>query len=138
MMIRIPTDLIAKTVTPALKSREEIAGAYLFGSALELCRPDSDIDIGLVIDPLAGPPEEYYERIANSIANRLSRLNGHPFDVVPLNIINSIFAFKVIKSGRLIYNGRPLIVSDFIEKTSRQYAENYPRYWEALKMIVGV
>ncbi|WP_338825109.1 hypothetical protein MHOCP_06710 [Moorella humiferrea] len=138
MMIRIPTDLIAKTVTQALESREEIAGAYLFGSALELCRPDSDIDIGLVIDPLYGPPEEYYERIANSIANRLSRLNGHPFDVVPLNIMNSIFAFKVIRNGRLIYNVRPLIVSDFIEKISRQYAENYPRYREALKIIVGV
>lgn len=59
MMIRIPADLIVKTVTRALESREEIAGAYLFGSALELCRPDSDIDIGLVIDPLAGLPEEY-------------------------------------------------------------------------------
>jgi len=137
-MVRIPLDPIARTVTAALESREEVAGAYVFGSALDLCRPDSDIDIGLVIAPLTGLPEEYYEELVNLIADQLLKYDSHPFDIVPLNIVNSIFAFKVIKNGVLIYNPKPSVVADFIEKTSRQYGENYPRYREALKEITGV
>lgn len=134
----MPIDLIVKTVTPSLETRQEIAAAFLFGSALELCRPDSDIDIGLVVTPLNGFPEHEYERIANAISNELPKLDGHPFDVVPLNTANSIFAFKVIKGGRLIYNRMPSVVTDFIERISRLYGENYPRYREALRTIAGV
>lgn len=137
-MIRIPTGLIVNIVTPVLEKRKEIAGAYLFGSALELCRPDSDIDIGLIISPITGQHEEYYEIITNHIANSLIGLMGHAFDVIALNIVNGIFAYKVIKNGRLIYNSRPAEVTDFMEQTSRHYGENYPRYREALKLIAGV
>jgi predicted nucleotidyltransferase len=55
-MVRVREDLIIKVVVPILEELKEIAGAYLFGSALGLCRPDSDIDIGLVIKPLSGEP----------------------------------------------------------------------------------
>jgi predicted nucleotidyltransferase len=137
-MIKISTELIMNIVTPVLKNRKEIAGAYLFGSALELCRLDSDIDIGLIIAPLAGRPEAYYEEVTNLTANLLIGPPSHTFDVVSLNIMNSIFSFKVIKNGYLIYNSKPAVVNDFIEYTSRQYGENYPRYREALKVIAGV
>lgn len=137
-MIIIPAELIVNIVNPVLKNREEIAGAYLFGSAMELCRSDSDIDIALVITPLTGRPEAYYEQVTNQIANLLIGPPGHTFDVVPLNIMNRIFAFKVIKSGYLIYNSKPAVVTDFIEYTSRQYGENYPRYRESLNLIAGV
>ncbi len=33
---------------------------------------------------------------------RLDSLGGHPFQIVPLNITNCIFAFNVIKHRRLI------------------------------------
>jgi len=134
----IPLDTIVKVITPVLGTEQSVAGAYLFGSALELCRPDSDIDIGLVISPLFGLPEEYYEGVANNVINQLPPVDGHYFDIVPLNIVNSIFAFGVIKKGRLLYNRHPGIITDFIEKTSRLYAENYFRYREALRIIVGV
>lgn len=136
-MVRVHEGLIAKTVGQALEGVEEIAGAYLFGSALELCRPDSDIDIGLVIKPLSGEPEAYYFKMALAVENRLGRLDGHPFDVIPLNTANSIFAFKVIKSGHLIYDRDHETITDFIEIISRHYGENYPRYIESLRDIVG-
>ncbi|HPU78657.1 MAG TPA: nucleotidyltransferase domain-containing protein, partial [Thermosynergistes sp.] len=98
---------------------------------------DSDIDIGLVIKPLSGEPETYYFKMALAVENRLGRLDGHPFDVIPLNTVNSIFAFKVIKSGHLIYDRDHETITDFIEIISRRYGENYPRYIESLRDIVG-
>lgn len=136
-MVRVHEDLIIKVVVPILEEVDKIAGAYLFGSALGLCRPDSDIDIGLVIKPLSGEPESYYFKVALVVEGRLGRLDGHPFDVIPLNTANSIFAFKVIKNGHLIYDRDHETITDFIEITSRRYGENYPRYIKSLKDIVG-
>ncbi len=69
-MVRINEDLIKKAIVSVLEDVEEIAEAFLCGSALGSCRLDS--------------------------------LGGHPFQIVPLNITNCIFAFNVIKHRRLI------------------------------------
>ncbi len=136
-MVRIDEDRIKEAVGSALMDMKEIAGVYLFGSALGLCRPDSDIDIGLVIKPLYGKPDKYYLDIALAAETRLDPIDGHPFQVVPLNITDCIFAFNVIRKGRLIYERDHDAVTDFIEMISRRYGENYPRYIKYLKEIVG-
>lgn len=137
-LVKIPESMIVKIVVPVLASDNRVAGAYLFGSALDYCRPDSDVDIGIVLKPLSGLPEKYYEKAANGLFNRLLRIENHPFDFIPLNIVSSIFAFNVIKKGHLIYNGDTEILSNFIEIISRNYSENYPRDRDALKAIRGV
>jgi len=136
-MVRIDKNLIKNTVFSTLGNMEDIAGVYLFGSALKLCRPDSDIDIGLVIKPLYGKPDKYYLDIALTAEARLDPIDGHPFQVIPLNITDCIFAFKVIRHGQLIYERDHDAVTDFIEIISRRYGENYPRYNKYLKEIVG-
>ena len=136
-MVRIDEDRIKEAVGSALMDMKEIAGVYLFGSALGLCRPDSDIDIGMVIKPLYGKPDKYYLDIALAAETRLDPIDGHPFQVVPLNITDCIFAFNVIRKGRLIYESDHEAVTDFMEIISRRYGENYPRYIKYLKEIVG-
>lgn len=136
-MVRIDEDRIKEAVGSALMDMKEIAGVYLFGSALGLCRPDSDIDIGLVIKPLYGKPDKYYLDIALAAETRLNPIDGHPFQVVPLNITDCIFAFNAIRKGRLIYERGHDAVTDFTEMISRRYGENYPRYIKYLKEIVG-
>ena len=136
-MVRIDEDRIKGAVVSTLMDMKEIAGVYLFGSALGLCRPDSDIDIGLVIKPLYGKPDKYYLDIALAAETRLDPIDGHPFQVVPLNITDCIFAFNVIRKGQLIYESDHEAVTDFIEIISRRYGENYPRYIKYLKEIVG-
>ena len=136
-MVQIDEDRIKGAVGSALMDMKEIAGVYLFGSALELCRPDSDIDIGLVIKPLYGKPDKYYLDIALAAETRLDPIDGHPFQVVPLNITDCIFAFNVIRKGRLIHESDHEAVTDFTEVISRRYSENYPRYIKYLKEIVG-
>lgn len=129
---------IVKTVIPVLREYHHVAGAFHFGSSLGMCRPDSDIDIGLVCGPLAPRSEREYDRLTGSIVNRLLPVDGHHFDLVVLNSLSSILAFRIINSGRLIYQNDPGTVTDFIERVSRQYGENYPRYRAAVRLIVGV
>ncbi len=136
-MVSIDEDRIKEAVGSALMDMKEIAGVYLFGSALGLCRPDSDIDIGLVIKPLYGKPDKYYLDIALAAETGLDPIDGHPFQVVPLNITDCIFAFNVIRKGRLIHESDHEAVTDFTEIISRRYSENYPRYIKYLKEIVG-
>jgi len=137
-LIRIDTAMIAKTVISVLREFQNVAGAFHFGSSLGMCRPDSDIDIALVCIPPEHCREREYERLTNQIINRLSPVDGHPFDLVVLNALPNILAFRIIKNGKLIYCNDPGTVGDFIEKVSRQYGENYPRYREAVRLIVGV
>ncbi|MBS3975988.1 MAG: hypothetical protein KGZ75_04570 [Syntrophomonadaceae bacterium] len=137
-LVRIDTAMIAKTVIPILREFQDVAGAFHFGSSLGMCRPDSDIDIALVCIPLEPCREREYERLTNQIINRLSPVDGHPFDLVVLNSLPDIIAFRIIKNGNLIYRNDPGTVGDFIEKVSRRYGENYPRYQEAVRLIVGV
>jgi len=136
-MVHIDADRIKGAAGSALMDMKDIAGGYLFGSALGLCRPDSDIDIGLVIKPLYGKPDKYYLDIALAAETGLDPIDGHPFQVVPLNITDCIFAFNVIRKGRLIHESDHEAVTDFTEMISRRYSENYPRYIKYLKEIVG-
>ena len=80
--------------------------------------------------------EKEAERITEEMLGALLSLNNHPFDYIILNRSSAIFAYKVITQGQLIYARRLDAVTEFMETVSRQRAENYPRYREALEAIV--
>lgn len=123
-------------VTSILKKFPQVAGAYWFGSSLEACRPDSDIDIGLVLEDI-----KLHERekalLEAEIKDAFCTYNGHPYDIVLLDLANPIFCFKVIREGRLIYAHNHNRVTDVMEYISRRYAESYPRYRAALQEIIA-
>ncbi|SHI78308.1 nucleotidyltransferase domain-containing protein [Desulfofundulus thermosubterraneus] len=50
-LMRVNLDPVVEQVKAALQNFPQVAGAYLFGSILRLCRPDSDIDLGLILEP---------------------------------------------------------------------------------------
>ncbi|MEW5921589.1 MAG: nucleotidyltransferase domain-containing protein [Bacillota bacterium] len=135
-LIRVELTLILEKLIPVLKAQEIVVGAYLFGSILGPCRQDSDIDVGLILKPQISYADKELEIIQARILEKLSPLNNHPFDLVILNRVNAIFAYRVISQGRQIYNIDGDAVTDFIEIICRQRAENYPRYCEALETIV--
>ncbi len=137
-MIKINIDEVCSYVASVVKNVPGIAGAYLFGSALQgKVRPESDIDIGLVPekDSLSERETDFME---SEVCNLLQQFRGHPFDVVTLtmNSNNIIFCFRVIKEGRLIYARNIDRIQDFMEHVSRRYAEVYPRYKQALEEII--
>ncbi|MDK2856282.1 MAG: uncharacterized protein PWQ41_780 [Bacillota bacterium] len=137
-LVRIDLSRVYAQVVDVLSCFPEVIGAYHFGSSLDLCRPDSDIDIGVVLRPLFSFEEKKADKIQNEISNKLRPLDGHPFDVVVLNTLPSVLAFPIVKKGRLVYQADRAAILDFLEALSRRYGEDYPRYAAALKAIVGV
>lgn len=135
-LVKIDIDSVIAKVRTALENFPQVAGAYLFGSALGLCRPDSDIDVGLVLDRSVVPDSFEADRLEAQIALALTPLDGHPFDIVVLNPNDVIFCFTVIKDGRLVYCRDIERVTDVMEYVSRHYAEVYPRYRQALDEIL--
>ena len=125
---------IIEKIIPVLKPRQSVVGAYLFGSVLEEFRPDSDIDLGLLLAQSCSEKEA--EIIREEILMDLPLLKNHPFDMVILNHSSAIFAYKVITKGRLIYTSDAEEVTNFMEIVSRQRAEHYPRYRQALEAVV--
>ncbi len=135
-LVSVDTSAIIEKLNPVLEAQKEVVGAYIFGSILGRCRPDSDIDVGLLLAPLVFYGEREAERITEEMIESLPSFNNHPFDYIILNRSSAIFSYKVITQGQLVYARRLDAVTDFMEKVSRQRAENYPRYREALEAIV--
>jgi predicted nucleotidyltransferase len=51
-MVRVDRDEVTRRITAACSGCRDVAAAYLFGSALGDMRPDSDIDVGVVLRPI--------------------------------------------------------------------------------------
>lgn len=136
-LVRVSQKAIRRAVNRVLPGHPEVAGAYLFGSALEKCRPDSDIDLGLVLFPsIQEPPGHGFISLEAAIESELPRLQGHGFDVNVLRAQNVIFSFKVISTGKLVYAADMDVVTDFVEKVSRCYADIGYRYRRAVEEAI--
>lgn len=135
-LVRLDLDSIEKGIIPVLKKFPQIAGAYLFGSVLGYCRPDSDIDLGVLLfsDSRSEREEDF---LVVDLLEKLPPIKGRVYDIVVLNRQNVIFAYRVISKGKLIFTRSTEVVTDFIEFTSRRYADVYPRYKKALQEIVA-
>lgn len=134
-LVRADIDFIIDRAREILKDFPQVAGAYLFGSILGGCRPDSDIDLGLILEAGIGPESYEGDKLEAAISIQLSPIGGHAFDIVILNPDKPLFAFKAISGGRLIYSRNQDRVEDVIEYVSRRYADLYPRYRQALEDI---
>lgn len=135
-LVNIDKGILTQQVANILRDYPQVAGAYLFGSALGALRQDSDIDIGLILEDIVMTDKDK-ALLEAGIASSLSPLYGHFYDVVLLDPGNTIFSFRVIKEGQLIYKKNIDRVNDVIEYVSRRYAEVYPRYRIALEEIIS-
>lgn len=128
-------DSIRDRVFAAVVDQAPVVAAYLFGSAVGSCRPDSDLDIGLFLTGI-DPSSREAGRIAGEVALRLTPLGGHPFDVNIVDPAQTIFAYRVISQGV------PLVVRDdrpmraLLEKISRDYADAGYYYRRAVQEIL--
>ncbi|GAV24278.1 nucleotidyltransferase domain protein [Carboxydothermus islandicus] len=128
-------DLLDK-ILPVLKTYPQIEAAYLFGSALDRVRPDSDIDIALLLSPDIDVEDLESWTLAEKIGLHLTRLVGRSFDISLLNTKDYIFAMNVLTSGKLIYVKNNDLLGDFIEKVSLRHRMWYNYYKQALLEVV--
>ncbi|MBX6378583.1 MAG: hypothetical protein IRY95_08545 [Clostridia bacterium] len=130
---------IREIVAGVLPAFPQVVGAYLFGSALDRCRPDSDIDLGLVLAPMpAEPVGTGFLELALEVEARLPRVDGHAFEVHVLRRQAPLFAFEVVSKGLLIYVKDGDAVFDFVEAVARAYGELAARYRRALAEVLDL
>jgi len=138
-LVTLDLETIAEKVQEVLPAFPEVAGAYLFGSALGPCRPDSDIDLGLIVDDSRVPVSPHdplrREREEERIAMALGYIQGHPFHVTILDSDEAIFSFRAVASGRLVYLRDEPLLTTFLERVALRYRETHPRYMRALHEI---
>lgn len=113
---------LRRFVQSTLATYPEVAGAYLFGSALEFVRSTSDIDLGLIVRPGVEAPE----CLANRVESTLGHYGPHPFQVTLLRPEETSFTFRVLRDGNLVYLADPLYVTDLIEAVGRKHDDLAP------------
>ncbi len=86
------------------------------------CRPDSDIDIGLVMMPGFDISEKELDPIEARIREGLSPLGTHKFDLIFLTLRAVFFSNKAIRSGKLIYARDMDVITDF-HRVRQQYTQ---------------
>lgn len=124
-LVRVDREQISQRVEAVSRRFPEIAGIYLFGSALGGCRPDSDVDLGVFVRP--GLSERERSRLENELALQFTPLAGHQFDVTVVDPRHAHFAFRVFSEGVPLYVGDSEQLTDLMERVSREKAEF--AYW---------
>ena len=126
-----------RLIKPVLEKHPEIVGAYFFGSSLDRCRIDSDIDVGIVLTRRACLPEKEQDLLIERIISEAPRSGNHMIDITILRESDVFFTHRVIRTGRLFYVKDVEELTDFIEIVSNKYRQNYPRYRQALELIAS-
>lgn len=121
-------------LVPVLEWFPQVVGAYLFGSSLESWRPESDVDVGLVLSANNLTDAEI-DMLVGDIALAVGRPANRTVDLVVLNRCGIVFAFRVLSHGKLFFVRDADALGEFIERVSRAYGEIYPRYREALEAV---
>ena len=139
-LVEVDQDEAGRRIATACGAVADVVAAYLFGSALGRCRPDSDIEVGVIRRSAMGEASGYSFsaglRMEAELIEALGTLAGHRFDVTDLDPARPIFVMTVLRTGRLAYVADPEIYTDFLEVVAQGYRENGPRFEAALDEVL--
>lgn len=110
-----------RAIRDCLAVQDDVAAVYLFGSfGTEFQGKYSDIDFGVVYRPGEQPDL----RRELQLEAELSLLLGTDYiDLINLNRAPLQLRFKAISQGRILYEGYPDELSDFLEETYCLYGD---------------
>ena len=119
-------------LTRRLAALPEVRLAYLFGSRVKgSARPDSDLDIAILVDDrlAAGPGE--INRTIRRLAGRLSgEIPSESLDVVLLNTAPALLRHRVLREGLLLHARSDTERVRFAIRAIRDYQDMEPRLAE--------
>jgi predicted nucleotidyltransferase len=89
-------------ISAILRHYPRVQGVYLFGTfATAMERPDSDLDIALLLPPAEARKEK--SLAFSACRDELESLTKRSVDLINLREINTVFRNEIINEGRLIY-----------------------------------
>jgi predicted nucleotidyltransferase len=121
---RIDLQGVEARVRQVLVRFPAVSGAYLYGSCLEAFRPDSDIDLGLIL--AVDPASPLSDATDVEVEGQLGSLDGHPFHVMTLTADAVTFSFGVLHRGRMVYEADSDRVGDFVAQLAIAHDDLLP------------
>jgi predicted nucleotidyltransferase len=121
-------DLVQR-VAAALAPLSAVRGAWVFGSQLAgAARPDSDLDVGLLLAPELDAYGRHRARldVVGALTDALGPL-GERSDPVDLMRCDSAVAFAAIRFGRLALERAKAERVEAIVRICRRYEDDAPR-----------
>ena len=117
-----------RAVVGCLSGRREIQAAYVFGSvATGRTRPDSDVDVAVLVDQRVKPAQMLKYRL-KLMADLGSALRRSDVDVVVLNEAPPLLAHRVLSQGRRVFERSASARVRFQVKTAARYFDLIPMF----------
>jgi len=134
-LVRVDVPAVVRRIAEVCGADRRLAAAYLFGSARDRLRPDSDIDVAVV--PSEAVPTEGWAAFAlpEEVAGALGRWDGHPFEVTVLTLEDPIFAMAALRDAELACVTDPEAHALFLERVAQWYRRDAYRYWRAVAEV---
>lgn len=113
-------------IARALEPLAGVRAALLFGShARGRARPESDVDVAVLLDARAAP-EDPHSRLQRLLAALAAELAADRIDLVILNEAPPALAFQVLKHGIVALNRDPIALHRFRVHTYDLHADFEP------------
>ncbi len=121
-----PSQVIDSAIGAVLRDFPTVAAAWLFGSeARGDASPDSDIDIGLLLEDRKTTAREAFRELATIAVRLESVAPGRLVDLVLLEPQGPVFCHRVLSEGRLVHD------ADRDRRVAFE-ADTYVRYFDWL------
>jgi uncharacterized protein len=117
---------IRRAVVRFLRSRTEVQAAYIFGSvASGTQRPDSDVDIGVLVSDKIMRRDPFRYRL-KLMADLMSVLGRDDVDLILLNQASPLLAHRVLSKGKLILERSASARVAFQVRAVNRYLDTQP------------
>jgi uncharacterized protein len=125
---KLPEDILTRIqeVITKIADDRDVVALFAFGSIADgHLKPLSDLDFGVLLSDSLGKKDRFTKSI-NLIGVFNQTLKTDEVDLVILNDDPLLFAYQILKTGKLLYCREEDRLIDFIEETTKLYLDFKP------------